>query len=64
MAIILPLVMFMGIGLCVIELAVFRYHQVAYLTHESARYASVHGKNVGEGWDVIFALGTDKCEVV
>jgi Flp pilus assembly protein TadG len=45
MAIILPLVMLVGIGLCVAELAVFRYQQVAALAHESARWASVHGKN-------------------
>lgn len=43
MAIILPLVMLIGIGLCVTELAVFRYHQVAHLAHEGARWASVHG---------------------
>jgi hypothetical protein len=35
----------MGIGLCVAELAVFRYQQVASLAHEGARWASVHGKN-------------------
>jgi Flp pilus assembly protein TadG len=45
MALVLPLVMLMTIGLCVAELAVFRYHQVAALAHESARWASVHGKN-------------------
>jgi Flp pilus assembly protein TadG len=45
MAIVLPLFMLMGIGLCVAEVGVFRYHQVASLAHESARWASVHGKN-------------------
>jgi Flp pilus assembly protein TadG len=45
LAIVLPLVVLMSIGLCVAELAVFRYQQVAYLAHESARWASVHGKN-------------------
>lgn len=45
MAIVLPPLMLMGIGLCVAELGVFRYHQVASLAHESARWASVHGKN-------------------
>ena len=45
MAIVLPLFMLMSIGLCVAELAAFRYHQVASLAHESARWASVHGSN-------------------
>jgi Flp pilus assembly protein TadG len=45
LAIVLPLVVLMSIGLCVAELAVFRYQQVASLAHESARWASVHGKN-------------------
>lgn len=45
LAIVLPLVVLMSIGLCVAELAVFRYQQVAALAHESARWAAVHGKN-------------------
>ena len=43
-AIVLPLVMLLVIGLCVAELGAFRYQQIAALAHESARWASVHGK--------------------
>ncbi len=44
LAIVLPTTLLLIIGLCVAELAAFRYHQVAALAHESARWASVHGK--------------------
>jgi hypothetical protein len=43
-AIVLPLVMLLMIGLCVAELGAFRYQQIAALAHESARWASVHGQ--------------------
>lgn len=43
-AIVLPLVMLLMMGLCVAELGAFRYQQIAALAHESARWASVHGK--------------------
>ncbi len=44
LAIILPVLMLLLIGLCVLELGTFRYQQIAALAHESARWASVHGK--------------------
>ena len=44
MAIILPLLILITIGLCVAQLGAFRYHQIAALAHESARWASVHGR--------------------
>ena len=44
MAIILPVFVLLLIGLCVAGLGVFRYHQIAALAHESARWASVHGR--------------------
>lgn len=44
MAVILPLLFLITIGLCVAQLGVFRYHQIAALAYESARWASVHGK--------------------
>lgn len=44
MAIVLQLLILLVIGLCVGELGAFRYHQVAALAHEGARWASVHGK--------------------
>lgn len=44
MAIVLQLLFLLVIGLCVGELGAFRYHQVAALAHEGARWASVHGK--------------------
>ena len=44
MAFVLPVLIFIVIGLCVAQLGSFRYHQVASLAHESARWASVHGK--------------------
>lgn len=44
MALILPLLILVTIGLCVAQLGAFRYHQIAALAHESARWASVHGK--------------------
>ncbi len=44
MAIVLQLLFLLLIGLCVGELAAFRYQQVAALAHEGARWASVHGK--------------------
>jgi Flp pilus assembly protein TadG len=45
MAIILPLLILLLIGVLVGCLGVARYHQVAALAHESARWASVRGKN-------------------
>ena len=45
MALVLPLLMLIVIGLCVAQAGAFRYHQVAALAHESARWASVHGKD-------------------
>jgi Flp pilus assembly protein TadG len=43
-AIVLPLVLLLMIGLCVAELGAFRYQQIAALAQESARWASVHGE--------------------
>lgn len=45
MAIIGPVFVFLLIGMVVGGLGVFRYQQVAALTYESARWASVHGSN-------------------
>lgn len=43
MALVLPVLLLIVIGLCVAQLAAFRYHQIAALAHEGARWASVHG---------------------
>ena len=43
-AIVLPIVLLLLMGLCVVQLGTFRYNQIASLAHESARWASVHGK--------------------
>ncbi|MFL5342240.1 MAG: TadE/TadG family type IV pilus assembly protein [Gemmataceae bacterium] len=42
-AIILPVTLFLLIGLVVGALGVFNYQEVAFLTREGARYASTHG---------------------
>lgn len=44
LAIVLPTTILLLIGLCVAELGAFRYQHIAALAHESARWASVHGK--------------------
>jgi hypothetical protein len=43
LAITLPVVFLFLIGILVGGLGVFRYHEVAALAHEGARWASVHG---------------------
>src|SRR5262245_37810146 len=42
-AIILPVTLFLLIGLVVGAMGVFRYQEVAFLAREGARYASTHG---------------------
>jgi Flp pilus assembly protein TadG len=42
-AFILPLLFLLVLGLFAAQVSAFRYHQVAYLAHEGARWASVHG---------------------
>ena len=44
-AVVLPVSLMLIIGTYVIGLEFFRYHQVATLAREGARYASVHGPN-------------------
>lgn len=51
MALILPILLLIVVGLCVAQLGVFRYHQIAALAHESARWASVHGQVYSEQTD-------------
>lgn len=43
MALIAPLAMLLVIGFVVMGLGVFRYHQLAALARDGARWASVHG---------------------
>ena len=42
-AIVLPLVVLFLFGLLVFQMATFRRNQIAWLSQESSRYASVHG---------------------
>jgi len=41
--IVIPIVLLLTLGTCVLGLGVYRYQQVATLAREGARYASVHG---------------------
>lgn len=59
MAIILPLLILLLIGLCLGELGAFRYQQVAALAHESARWASVHGKEYAKATNKTIATKDD-----
>jgi Flp pilus assembly protein TadG len=43
MAIVLPAMLLLILGTIVVGLGVFRYHQIAYLAREGARWASTHG---------------------
>src|SRR5262245_10878340 len=43
-ALVYPIVIILTVGLIVAGLGVFRYHQVAALAREGARWASVRGK--------------------
>lgn len=63
-AIVLPLVMLLMIGLCVAELAAFRYQQIAALAHESARWASVHGQEYARQSNSSIATEQDILEKV
>ena len=42
-AVVMPSLLILIIGMCIIGLGVYRYQQVASLAREGARYASVHG---------------------
>jgi Flp pilus assembly protein TadG len=42
-ALVLPVVLMLTLGTCVVGLGIYRYEQVASLAREGARYASVHG---------------------
>jgi Flp pilus assembly protein TadG len=42
-ALVMPLVLMLILGTCILGLGIFRYQQVATLAREGARYASVHG---------------------
>ncbi|HUP79699.1 MAG TPA: TadE/TadG family type IV pilus assembly protein [Pirellula sp.] len=64
MAIVLQLLILLLIGLCVAELAAFRYHQVAALAHEGARWASVHGKEYAKQNNKAIATKEDILENV
>ena len=59
MAVVLPLLILLLIGLCVAELGAFRYHQIAALAHESARWASVHGKEYAKQTNSSIATSQD-----
>lgn len=48
MALVLPVLLLIVIGLCVAQLGAFRYHQIAALAHEGARWASVRGQEYAE----------------
>ncbi len=64
MAIVLQLLILLLIGLCVGELGAFRYHQVAALAHEGARWASVHGKEYAKQQNKAIATKEDILENV
>ena len=64
MAIVLQMLILLLIGLCVGELGAFRYHQVAALAHEGARWASVHGKEYAKQRDKPIASKEDIFENV
>jgi Flp pilus assembly protein TadG len=42
-AVVMPLILMLILGTCIIGLGIFQYQQVATLAREGARYASVHG---------------------
>jgi Flp pilus assembly protein TadG len=42
-AVVLPVVLMLTVGTCIIGLGIYRYELVATLAREGARYASVHG---------------------
>lgn len=63
-AIVLPLVMLLMIGLCVAELGAFRYQQIAALAHERARWASVHGQEYARQSNAVIATNQDIFEKV
>ena len=42
-ALVMPVLLMLILGTCIIGLGIFRYQQVATLAREGARYASVHG---------------------
>lgn len=64
LAMILPALMLLLIGLCAVELGAFRYHQIAALAHESARWASVHGKEYAKQSNRSIATSEDIFEKV
>jgi hypothetical protein len=64
MAIVLQMLILLLVGLCVGELGAFRYHQVAALAHEGARWASVHGKEYAKQRDKPIASKEDIFENV
>lgn len=64
MAVVLPVLVIVVLGLCVAQLGVFRYHQVAALAHESARWASVHGKEYSKRTNKPIATREDILENV
>jgi hypothetical protein len=53
-AFVLPVAMFLMIGLIVGALGVFRYQETVYLAREAARYASTHGAQFRKdaGWPI------------
>ncbi len=64
MAIVLQMLILLLIGLCVGELGAFRYHHVAGLAHEGARWASVHGKEYAKQTNKAIASKEDIFENV
>jgi len=64
MALVLPGLLLLTIGLCVAELGAFRYHQVAALAHEGARWAAVHGKDYARRNGKSLATASDILENV
>jgi Flp pilus assembly protein TadG len=59
MAITAPILFLLLIGMMVGSVGVFRYHQVAALAHESARWASVHGKDYASDHRTSMATSND-----
>ncbi|MBY0523979.1 MAG: hypothetical protein K2R98_11305 [Gemmataceae bacterium] len=57
-AIIYPVIFMMTIGLVVGGLGVYRYNELAHLSHSCARYASVHGGGYSSENKVAISAGT------
>lgn len=70
-ALVYPIVFVIMLGIILLATAVFRYQQVAYMSREASRYASVHGAVcASDGYtaatpdDGLWSGGTGQCTLV